>query len=37
MIKRAELDVRTRADWHAWLDKHHASSTEIWLVFHKQH
>ena len=31
------LDVRTRARWHAWLEKHHASVAEIWLVFHKQH
>jgi uncharacterized protein YdeI (YjbR/CyaY-like superfamily) len=31
------LDVRSRAQWHAWLDKHHASAAEIWLVFHKQH
>jgi uncharacterized protein YdeI (YjbR/CyaY-like superfamily) len=33
----ATLDIRTRAAWHAWLEKHHASATEIWLVFHKQH
>ena len=31
------LQVRTRAQWHAWLEEHHASSAEIWLVFHKQH
>jgi uncharacterized protein YdeI (YjbR/CyaY-like superfamily) len=31
------LDVRTRAQWHAWLQKHYASVAEIWLVFHKQH
>jgi len=31
------LDIRTRARWHAWLEKHHASVAEIWLVFHKQH
>jgi uncharacterized protein YdeI (YjbR/CyaY-like superfamily) len=31
------LDVRTRADWHAWLEKHHGTATEIWLVFQKQH
>ena len=33
----ATLDVRTRAAWHAWLEKHHGSAPEIWLVFHKQH
>jgi uncharacterized protein YdeI (YjbR/CyaY-like superfamily) len=31
------LDARTRAQWHAWLEKHHASTAEIWLVFHKRH
>ena len=31
------LDVRSRAQWHAWLQKHHASAAEIWLVFHKRH
>ncbi|HEX7236103.1 MAG TPA: YdeI/OmpD-associated family protein [Gammaproteobacteria bacterium] len=31
------LDVRTRAQWHAWLEQHHASAAEIWLVFHKRH
>ena len=31
------LEVRSRAQWHAWLQKHHASVAEIWLVFHKQH
>jgi uncharacterized protein YdeI (YjbR/CyaY-like superfamily) len=32
----ATLDVRTRATWHAWLEKHHRRATEIWLVFHKK-
>ena len=37
-VRRIEtLCVRTRAQWHAWLKKHHASVAEIWLVFHKQH
>jgi uncharacterized protein YdeI (YjbR/CyaY-like superfamily) len=31
------LDIRTRAQWHAWLEKHQASAADIWLVFHKQH
>ena len=31
------LDVRSRAQWHAWLEKNHASVTEIWLVFQKRH
>lgn len=31
------LDIRTLAQWHAWLAAHHASSPGIWLVFHKGH
>jgi uncharacterized protein YdeI (YjbR/CyaY-like superfamily) len=31
------LDVRTRAQWRAWLGKHHASSRGVWMVFHKTH
>jgi uncharacterized protein YdeI (YjbR/CyaY-like superfamily) len=31
------LDVRARAQWRAWLEKHQSSVAEIWLVFHKQH
>jgi uncharacterized protein YdeI (YjbR/CyaY-like superfamily) len=31
------LLVRTLAQWRAWLAKHHASESEVWLIFHKQH
>ena len=31
------LDVRTRQAWRKWLEEHHASTSEIWLVFHKLH
>jgi uncharacterized protein YdeI (YjbR/CyaY-like superfamily) len=31
------LDVRSRRAWRTWLEKHHTSSSEIWLVFHKRH
>ncbi|HEU4619994.1 MAG TPA: YdeI/OmpD-associated family protein [Gammaproteobacteria bacterium] len=31
------LSVETRADWRSWLETHHASETEVWLVFHKRH
>ena len=31
------LDVRDRQAWRKWLEEHHASSLEIWLVFHKRH
>jgi uncharacterized protein YdeI (YjbR/CyaY-like superfamily) len=35
--KLKTLDVPTATAWRTWLDKHHASESEIWLVFHKQH
>src|SRR5690606_16966525 len=28
------LEVQTRAEWRAWLEKHHATEPEIWLVFY---
>jgi len=31
------LDVRTRKEWRAWLQEHHDSVVEIWLVVHKRH
>jgi uncharacterized protein YdeI (YjbR/CyaY-like superfamily) len=31
------LDVRSRARWRAWLERHHDSELEIWLVFYKRH
>jgi uncharacterized protein YdeI (YjbR/CyaY-like superfamily) len=31
------LDVRHRRKWRAWLQKHHAESPGIWLVFFKKH
>jgi uncharacterized protein YdeI (YjbR/CyaY-like superfamily) len=31
------LELSTRARWRAWLVKHHASSTGVWLVFNKKH
>lgn len=30
------LDVSTVAEWRSWLDKHHLTIAEIWLVFHRQ-
>lgn len=29
------LEVETRPEWRTWLEKHHASEAEVWLVFHK--
>lgn len=37
MAELALLDVRTRAQWRAWLAKHHQSSRGVWFVFHKVH
>jgi uncharacterized protein YdeI (YjbR/CyaY-like superfamily) len=31
------LDVRSTAAWRRWLATHHATESEIWLVFHKAH
>jgi uncharacterized protein YdeI (YjbR/CyaY-like superfamily) len=31
------LLVRTLDEWRAWLQGHHASESEVWLIFHKQH
>jgi uncharacterized protein YdeI (YjbR/CyaY-like superfamily) len=31
------LNVRTRRQWRNWLQRHHDSEAEIWLVFHKRH
>src|SRR5918993_2172995 len=31
------LQVRSRQQWRAWLEKHHASSQGVWLVFYKAH
>ncbi len=31
------LHVTTREEWRAWLAAHHATETEIWTVYYKQH
>ena len=31
------IDIRDARRWRAWLEKHHASTPGIWLVFHKDH
>jgi uncharacterized protein YdeI (YjbR/CyaY-like superfamily) len=31
------LHVTTREEWRAWLAEHHATETEIWVVYYKQH
>ena len=32
-----EVDIRTRAKWREWLEKHHATSAGVWFVMHKKH
>src|SRR5262245_18431779 len=31
------LRVKNRQEWRAWLNKHHTSSSGIWVVFYKAH
>jgi uncharacterized protein YdeI (YjbR/CyaY-like superfamily) len=31
------LFVRTLAQWRDWLTDHHATESEVWLIFHKRH
>jgi uncharacterized protein YdeI (YjbR/CyaY-like superfamily) len=30
------LDVRTASEWRAWLQAHHATEPEVWLVYHSK-
>jgi uncharacterized protein YdeI (YjbR/CyaY-like superfamily) len=30
------LEVRSRDQWRRWLERHHASSPGVWLVFYKR-
>jgi uncharacterized protein YdeI (YjbR/CyaY-like superfamily) len=30
------LHVTNRDEWRAWLAKHHASETEVWLIYYKK-
>jgi uncharacterized protein YdeI (YjbR/CyaY-like superfamily) len=31
------LLVQTIEQWRDWLDQHHASESEVWLIFYKRH
>ena len=36
MAKELELlEAQDRGEWRVWLEKHHASSPGVWVVFHK--
>ena len=37
MPELKKIQPKSRAAWREWLDKHHASSQGIWLVFAKKH
>jgi uncharacterized protein YdeI (YjbR/CyaY-like superfamily) len=32
-----KLYVTNRDDWRIWLEKHHTSKKEVWLIFYKKH
>ena len=36
-LRLLTLRVRSRPQWRAWLEKHHASSPGVWFVFYKAH
>ena len=36
-VEIAYAEVRNRGQWRKWLEKNHASSSGIWLVFFKEH
>src|SRR6185295_3394581 len=37
MATMKTLLVRTLDQWRDWLTAHHASASEVWLIFHKRH
>jgi uncharacterized protein YdeI (YjbR/CyaY-like superfamily) len=37
MAELKKVRPKSRAAWRAWLEKHHATSRGIWLVFAKKH
>lgn len=36
MVVSKTLHVTNRDEWRAWLAKHHASETEVWLIYYKK-
>ena len=32
-----QLYITNREDWRIWLEKHHATAKEIWLIYYKKH
>jgi uncharacterized protein YdeI (YjbR/CyaY-like superfamily) len=37
MVEYGRVQPKSRKAWRAWLQKHHASSSGVWLVFAKKH
>jgi uncharacterized protein YdeI (YjbR/CyaY-like superfamily) len=37
MAELKKVQPKSRAAWHAWLEKNHAAATGVWLVFAKKH
>jgi uncharacterized protein YdeI (YjbR/CyaY-like superfamily) len=37
MSELPRVQPKSRKAWRAWLEKHHASSTGVWLVYAKKH
>jgi len=31
------LEVRNSEEWLKWLEKHHDTEAEVWLIFYKKH
>jgi uncharacterized protein YdeI (YjbR/CyaY-like superfamily) len=36
-LELESVEMRDSRQWRAWLQKHHASSSGVWLVFYKAH
>src|SRR5690349_15697516 len=36
MTKFKTLHITSRDEWRAWLKNHHASESEIWLIYYKR-
>ena len=37
MLPENRIYLSTREEWRKWLQKHHQSATEIWLIYYKKH
>lgn len=37
MVPGKSVRMRSRALWRRWLERHHASKTEVWLAYYKAH